>query len=333
MAQDGYPPDPVTWRQYEAIERDAIGRAAASTFTTPGAARQYRQRYPAHAERITVLENGYDEESFRGVGVPAAAGALTPGATTLLHSGIVYPAERDPAHLFQAVAQLHRDGRITPSTLRLRFRAAVHDAAAAAAGSRRRRVRVPGMLPADRLPCRAARDDACRRPAGAAGRQLQRTDPRQVVRIPARAAPHRGADRPRWRHRRRAAACAPRHHRTARRRRRHRAAAAGAGDRRAARCNRRRRRHRARVACRAQRRAGCAVRQRQRLERATASPSRRGKRPAERDRRSASRVLPTARRHRAALHRVPQQHPCHPRVLRKPRCCWAPPGPSAAAGR
>lgn len=127
MAQEDYPPDPVTWQQYQAIERDAISRASVSTFTTPGAARAYRQRYPAHAARMAVLENGYDEESFDGADHARQAGPLTPGALTLLHSGIVYPAERDPTQLFEALARLHRAGRATPGTLRLRFRAPVHD--------------------------------------------------------------------------------------------------------------------------------------------------------------------------------------------------------------
>jgi hypothetical protein len=64
MAQDGYPADPKTWQSYKRIEQQALDLAALSVFTTPGAAAQYRQRYPAAAARIRVLENGYDEEAF-----------------------------------------------------------------------------------------------------------------------------------------------------------------------------------------------------------------------------------------------------------------------------
>jgi hypothetical protein len=80
------------------------------------------------------LENGYDEDSFMAAEAdlaarsPANRGVLQPGAVTLLHSGIVYPSERDPSALLEAVRRLHDAERVTPQRLRLRFRAAVHDA-------------------------------------------------------------------------------------------------------------------------------------------------------------------------------------------------------------
>ena len=108
MAQEGYPPDPRIWKQYQAIEQDAMEHASCSVFTTPGAARIYGQRYPSAARRITVLENGYDEDSFAAVNAISGRRALNPGAITLLHSGIVYPEDRaaKTAELFGArVAQ------------------------------------------------------------------------------------------------------------------------------------------------------------------------------------------------------------------------------------
>ena len=128
MAQDGYPADPVTWRQFEAIERHAVHTAALSVFTTPGAAQVYRNRYPKAADRIVVLENGYDEESF--VAAERAAQhqqPLNPGAFTLLHSGIVYPSERDPTALFKALRHLKDQGGLQASELRIRFRASAND--------------------------------------------------------------------------------------------------------------------------------------------------------------------------------------------------------------
>jgi glycosyltransferase involved in cell wall biosynthesis len=127
MAQEGYPTDHKTWKQYQAIEQDAIRSASYSMFTTPGAARMYRQRYPDCAERIEVLENGYDEESFAALSAAPGGQALNRGAITLLHSGIVYPQERDPTQLFVALARLKERGRLTSETLRVRFRAPVHD--------------------------------------------------------------------------------------------------------------------------------------------------------------------------------------------------------------
>jgi glycosyltransferase involved in cell wall biosynthesis len=127
MAQEGYPADPQTWQAYQRIERMAMDHASASTFTTPGAAVEYRRRYPSSADRITVLENGFDEEAFSAAGLlqPAVTAALNPGAVTMLHSGIVYPSERDPTQLLAALRRLHDDGVIDPDRVRLRFRAPV----------------------------------------------------------------------------------------------------------------------------------------------------------------------------------------------------------------
>lgn len=124
MAQEGYPADPATWRSFARIEADAIVHSAASTFTTPSALALYQQRYPEHASRMHLLENGYDEETFS-----AAAGGepLNPGKLTLLHSGIVYPSERDPGALFGALARLKHSAPDRYSRLKVRFRAPVHD--------------------------------------------------------------------------------------------------------------------------------------------------------------------------------------------------------------
>lgn len=124
MAQDGYPEDPATWRSFAKIEASAIQRAALSTFTTPSAIELYQQRYPDRAERLHLLENGYDEETFANV---AAGEPLNPGKLTLLHSGIVYPSERDPAQLFAALALLRQTSPDMLANLRIRFRAPVHD--------------------------------------------------------------------------------------------------------------------------------------------------------------------------------------------------------------
>lgn len=126
MAQDDYPADPRTRQKYLAIEADAAAQARYCVFTTPGAARLYQQRYPDAARRMVVLENGYDEESFSSAARPTAV-ACGPRPLLLLHSGIVYPSERDPTQLFVALGRLKRAGTLGPADLRIRFRAAVQD--------------------------------------------------------------------------------------------------------------------------------------------------------------------------------------------------------------
>lgn len=128
MAQDGYPPDPAAWRAFKRIEETALATARLSIFTTPGCAREYQARYPKRADRVRIVENGYDEGSFSACSTEATrAGSLNPGAVTLLHSGIVYPSERDPRFLMEALGDLRRAGRIAADKFRVRFRAAEHE--------------------------------------------------------------------------------------------------------------------------------------------------------------------------------------------------------------
>ena len=125
MAQDGYPTDRKTWMAYKRIEEKAVTSAYRSVFTTPGAAADYRKRYPQCVDRILTIENGFDEESFRGLSTEW--NAINPGLLTLLHSGVVYPSERDPTALFKSLRILHdRDRRIVEK-LRVRFRASSND--------------------------------------------------------------------------------------------------------------------------------------------------------------------------------------------------------------
>jgi len=126
MAQVGYPPDPETHRSFEGVERRIFRDASRVVFVTPSAQALYRARYPGvPLEHFALIENGYDEESFIEAERGLERTPLNPGCFTLLHSGIVYPSERDPTALFEALGSMKREGRINADTLRLRFRAPV----------------------------------------------------------------------------------------------------------------------------------------------------------------------------------------------------------------
>lgn len=129
MAQDGYPEDPKTWRAFKSIEERTVARATRSVFTTSGAAQAYRELYrDLPSDRFVVIENGYDEQTFASARRQGTHDeALHPGRVTLLHSGIVYPSERDPTHLLQALAKLKVDGTIDRHNFCVRFRASEHD--------------------------------------------------------------------------------------------------------------------------------------------------------------------------------------------------------------
>jgi glycosyltransferase involved in cell wall biosynthesis len=138
MLQPDYPRDPKMRESFRTIETRAARRASRLVFTTPGARRMYSERYPMlESERLVLIENGYDEETFTDSEDTERA-PLNPGALTLLHSGIVYRDERDPSQLMGALRRLLDAGTIAHDTVRIRFRAPVHDARlrelAAAAG-------------------------------------------------------------------------------------------------------------------------------------------------------------------------------------------------------
>jgi glycosyltransferase involved in cell wall biosynthesis len=129
MAQDGYPADHKTWRSFKDIEERAAARAARLVFVTPGAMNMYATRYPATPrDRFVVVENGYDEGFFEDAAKLTTAPPDQAHRVTLLHSGIVYPSERDPAALFAALSRLRNRGVLRADNFRIRFRAPVHEA-------------------------------------------------------------------------------------------------------------------------------------------------------------------------------------------------------------
>ena len=55
------------------------------------------------------------------------AGARSDGPVTLVHSGILYPSERDPTQFFDALAELKRAGTISASRLKIVLRGTRYD--------------------------------------------------------------------------------------------------------------------------------------------------------------------------------------------------------------
>jgi len=129
MTEDGYPADRKIRQSYKKIEEAAVRSAAIGVFVTPGLARLYGERYrDVPNARLAVIENGYDEEILAPLdGTAAREGPLLPGAFTLLHSGVVYPNERDPTQFFQALRRMLDEGNLKPGELRVRLRAPVHE--------------------------------------------------------------------------------------------------------------------------------------------------------------------------------------------------------------
>jgi glycosyltransferase involved in cell wall biosynthesis len=127
MTEEEYPSDPRQRAVYRRIEQRTLARASAVVFTTESARRMYRERYPhLDGAKFHVIPNGYDEESFVAAELNrvAAAGG---GPKVLLHSGVLYPSERDPRPFFTALGKLKRSGRLDAKQVRIVLRATGHD--------------------------------------------------------------------------------------------------------------------------------------------------------------------------------------------------------------
>ena len=126
MVSSTQPPERLKRRIWERLERYVLTHAQLCVFTTERAVASYRERYPEAADRCVMVQNGYDDDVFTDVqsdrrGVPA-------NKLLLLHSGLIYPKDRDPVQFFAAVAALLREGQLQREHLHIRFRAPVHGA-------------------------------------------------------------------------------------------------------------------------------------------------------------------------------------------------------------
>jgi hypothetical protein len=131
ITEPGYPRDPKTWQIHRQIEEGIVQDCSRAVFTTGGTRTMYSERYPdLPPDRWTVIENGFDEETFARAAAQAAA-PETPSVgerpLTLVHSGILYPQERDPRPFFGALRQLLHSGELAPGRLKVVLRATGSD--------------------------------------------------------------------------------------------------------------------------------------------------------------------------------------------------------------
>jgi glycosyltransferase involved in cell wall biosynthesis len=129
MLDDSHPSGRLKRAAAGWIEAQTLKHCTRAVCTTPGAVRAYEARYPdLPPGRLCLIENGYDEQAFAAAQEQAAPRAsIGAGPLVLLHSGIVYPSERDPTPLFGALAALRASGRLGPANFRLLLRAPVHE--------------------------------------------------------------------------------------------------------------------------------------------------------------------------------------------------------------
>jgi glycosyltransferase involved in cell wall biosynthesis len=128
MVDATYPSRPSTRSAYKWIERKAILHCSRVVCTTPGTIEIYRKRYPTlPPEHFCLIENGFDEENFIDAEALKRQPVSADHPLTLVHSGVIYPSERDPNSMFAAIAELQREGELTPANFRLVLRATGHD--------------------------------------------------------------------------------------------------------------------------------------------------------------------------------------------------------------
>lgn len=121
MLQPAHPDSPRQRRIYGWLEKQTLQRCRFAVFTTDNAMNAYRTRFPEiDPAKFHVIENGYDEDDFA-----ASTNGIVPAVnarTTLLHSGILYDAGRNPEQFLATLAQLKAAGTIDTS-LRVVLRA------------------------------------------------------------------------------------------------------------------------------------------------------------------------------------------------------------------
>ena len=125
MSQEDYPHDPLVRRVWRRIERACMRRVSRVIFTAEATRKLYLKRYPdlLKPEMCVLISNGYDEEDFLSFTAPSPA-PIPPGRPIrLVHSGLIYPIERDPRPMFSAVARMKKMGRLTADKVQIVFRA------------------------------------------------------------------------------------------------------------------------------------------------------------------------------------------------------------------
>jgi len=125
MAQEDYPDDHRIRRAYWQLEERVLKQCSAVTVTTSGTAELYRSRYSAFPPgRIRVIANGFAEQSFPVMESTLPRRHSQYGPVTFLHSGILYPSERDPEGFFRAISDLRHAGLLGPDVARFHLRGA-----------------------------------------------------------------------------------------------------------------------------------------------------------------------------------------------------------------
>ncbi|WP_199610386.1 glycosyltransferase [Flocculibacter collagenilyticus] len=132
MAQENYPTDKRKKKIFQWIESKIIKHCSCAFVTAPGAKVFYENKYPhVPSDFWNVIPNGYDHELMQLFNVIADEHSSDKKTSesdvakkiTMLHSGVIYPNERDPSFLFKAIANLRARSLIDKDNFELKLRA------------------------------------------------------------------------------------------------------------------------------------------------------------------------------------------------------------------
>ena len=129
MTEETYPADKLQRKVFRWIERHTVKNCTYAVFTTSGTKRMYAQRYPdIDDEKWVELSNGFDEESFQQAMIKINKRNINNNKKMiLLHSGILYPSERDPTEFFSAISEIRKKDNLILCDVEIRLRATGHD--------------------------------------------------------------------------------------------------------------------------------------------------------------------------------------------------------------
>lgn len=126
MINGDYPSYKLQRKFFHWIESQAMVLASRCIFTTERAAQKYIEKYPNSAHKCMVIENGYDESVFRDIKTEFFNSNRK--KILMLHSGIIYPVDRDPSGFLIAIRNAIKEKKIEKNDITIRFRAPQHEA-------------------------------------------------------------------------------------------------------------------------------------------------------------------------------------------------------------
>lgn len=124
MTEEDYPKDARSRKVRRWIERQAMRHASRVVFTAASTQMMYLDRYPELSrEKCLLIPNGYDEDDFTSLNLRQPQTVPSTRPMLLLHTGLVYPEERDPRPFFHALGRLKRERKLSAADLLIVFRA------------------------------------------------------------------------------------------------------------------------------------------------------------------------------------------------------------------